>query len=97
MRSAAASESLVAVPLLSVLGVSKRFGGLAAVDQVSFDVPEGSITALIGPNGAGKSTLFNVITGFERADRGDVIFAGRSVFRQRRTCSPGWGWCGRFS
>jgi neutral amino acid transport system ATP-binding protein len=77
----AVSEPLT--PLLSVRGVSKRFGGLAAVDDVSFDVPEGSITALIGPNGAGKSTLFNVVTGFERADRGDIVFAGRSIFRQR--------------
>jgi len=68
-------------PLLGVRNVSKRFGGLAAVDGVTFDVAEGSITALIGPNGAGKSTLFNVVTGFERADRGQVLLDGRSVFR----------------
>jgi neutral amino acid transport system ATP-binding protein len=67
---------------LSVRDVSKRFGGLAAVDGVTFDVPEGSITALIGPNGAGKSTLFNVVTGFERADHGEVLLEGRSVFRR---------------
>jgi branched-chain amino acid transport system ATP-binding protein len=67
--------------LLSVRDVSKRFGGLAAVDGVTFDVAERSITALIGPNGAGKSTLFNVVTGFERADRGQVLLDGRSVYR----------------
>jgi neutral amino acid transport system ATP-binding protein len=68
-------------PLLAVRDVSKRFGGIAAVDGVTFDVVAGSITALIGPNGAGKSTLFNVVTGFERADRGQVLLDGRSVFR----------------
>lgn len=82
MSSAAARESAPPTPLLSVRGVSKRFGGIAAVDDVTFDVPERSITALIGPNGAGKSTLFNLVTGFERPDRGDVVFAGRSVFRR---------------
>jgi len=68
--------------LLSVRNVSKRFGAIAAVDDVTFDVAEGSITALIGPNGAGKSTLFNVVTGFVRGDRGDVLLDGESVFRR---------------
>lgn len=62
--------------LLSVRGVTKRFGGLTAVDSVSFDVHSGTIKALIGPNGAGKSTLFNVLTGFDRADEGSVVFDG---------------------
>jgi neutral amino acid transport system ATP-binding protein len=70
-----------AAPLLSLRGVTKRFGGVVAVDGASFDVAEGSITALIGPNGAGKSTLFNVVTGFVRGDRGEVRLAGRSIFR----------------
>jgi len=62
--------------LLAVRNVTKRFGGLVAVDGVSFDVHEGTIKALIGPNGAGKSTLFNALTGFERPDEGSVTFDG---------------------
>ena len=65
-------------PLLEVHGVSKRFAGVRAVDRATFDVAQGTITALIGPNGAGKSTLFNVVTGFERGDGGDVRFAGQT-------------------
>jgi len=68
--------------LLSVRNVSKRFGAIPAVDDVTFDVAEGSITALIGPNGAGKSTLFNVVTGFVRGDSGEVLLDGQSVFRR---------------
>jgi neutral amino acid transport system ATP-binding protein len=64
---------------LDVEGVVKRFGGIAAVDGAAFEVAPGSITALIGPNGAGKTTLFNVITGFQRADRGSVRLAGQEV------------------
>ncbi len=67
--------------LLDVDGVVKRFGGIHAVDGASFDVAEGSVTALIGPNGAGKTTLFNVVTGFHRGDRGSVRFAGAEVLR----------------
>jgi branched-chain amino acid transport system ATP-binding protein len=65
--------------LLSVKDVTKRFGGLTAVDTVSFEVHEGTIKALIGPNGAGKSTLFNALTGFERPDSGSVIFDGAEM------------------
>ncbi|MDP2232538.1 MAG: ABC transporter ATP-binding protein [Actinomycetota bacterium] len=65
--------------LLQVRGITRRFGGLTAVDSVSFDVHEGSIKAVIGPNGAGKSTLFNVLTAFDRADEGEVLFGGQSV------------------
>jgi neutral amino acid transport system ATP-binding protein len=81
-----AEQAEAAQPLLSVRNVVKRFGGVTAVAGASFDVPSGSLTALIGPNGAGKSTLFNVLTGFERGDRGEVIFDGRSIFRR----SPGF-------
>ncbi len=65
--------------LLSVQGVTKRFGGLTAVDNASLDVVEGSITGLIGPNGAGKTTLFTVIAGFEPATAGTVLFEGRDI------------------
>jgi branched-chain amino acid transport system ATP-binding protein len=64
------------VTLLQVRNVTKRFGGLTAVDDVSFDVHAGTIKALIGPNGAGKSTLFNALTGFDRPDDGSVKFDG---------------------
>lgn len=65
--------------LLQVRGLTRRFGGLTAVDGVTFDVHEGSIKAVIGPNGAGKSTLFNLLTGFDRATAGTVTFDGRDV------------------
>lgn len=65
--------------MLRVSQVTRRFGGLTAVDRVSFDVHEGTIKALIGPNGAGKSTLFNCLTGFDRADEGGVEFLGHEV------------------
>ncbi len=62
--------------LLSVNGVSKRFRGLLAVDQVGFAVPQGAIFAVIGPNGAGKTTLFNMIAGVFAPDGGGITFAG---------------------
>ncbi|HSK48118.1 MAG TPA: ABC transporter ATP-binding protein [Coriobacteriia bacterium] len=69
--------------LLSVRNVTKRFGGLVAVDTVSFDVHERTIKALIGPNGAGKSTLFNALTGFDRPDEGSVEFDGAEIVGKR--------------
>ena len=65
--------------ILSVQGVTKRFGGLTAVDQVSFDVERSKIFALIGPNGAGKTTLFNCVTGIYPPTEGVVIFEDRSI------------------
>ncbi len=65
--------------LLEVKGISKRFGGLQAVNDVSFSIREGTIKALIGPNGAGKTTLFNLVSGFVRPDSGNVIFDGKQI------------------
>ena len=65
--------------LLRVEGVERRFGGLVAVNDVSFDVRAGEIVALIGPNGAGKSTMFNLLTGALKANKGRVIFAGQDI------------------
>ncbi len=65
--------------LLSVQDVTLRFGGIVALDGVSFDVEEGTITGLIGPNGAGKTTAFNVITRLYAPDAGSVTFAGASL------------------
>lgn len=66
-------------PILSVRQVSKRFGGLSAVDGVSFDVAPGEVVGVIGPNGAGKSTLFNLISGIYRPDAGAIRFRGRDL------------------
>ncbi len=65
--------------LLCVEGLTRRFGGLTAVDGLSFTVQEGEILSLIGPNGAGKSTVFNLLSGVLRPSRGRVIFRGRVI------------------
>ena len=67
--------------LLSVENVDRSFGGILALDGVSFDVPEGEIVGLIGPNGAGKTTAFNVITRLYKADAGRIVFAGTDLLR----------------
>ena len=67
--------------LLSVRGVTRRFGGIVALDEVSFDVDEGQIVGLIGPNGAGKTTVFNVITRLYRPDEGELEYAGDDLLR----------------
>ena len=66
-------------PLLQVEQVSKRFGGLLAVNQASFTAPAGRITALIGPNGAGKTTLFSIVTGFLPPSGGRVVYDGTDI------------------
>ena len=65
--------------ILDVTGIELRFGGLTAVNDVSFSVPQGSIFGLIGPNGSGKTSLFNVITGFYRAQSGTVALSGAVI------------------
>lgn len=65
--------------LLNVDGVSKRFGGVVALDDVSFDIERGETVGLIGPNGAGKSTLFKVITGGHTPEQGTVVFDGEDI------------------
>jgi len=69
--------------ILQVQGVTKRFGGLQALTQVTFDLPKGQILGLIGPNGAGKTTLFNVVNGVYAADQGRTIFLGQDVTRKK--------------
>ena len=68
-----------ATPILVLDRVTKHFGGLSAVADVSFTVPAGELLGIIGPNGAGKTTLFNVISGYYRPDAGRVILAGHDV------------------
>ncbi|HCO03505.1 MAG TPA: ABC transporter ATP-binding protein [Actinobacteria bacterium] len=67
--------------LLEANALTKRFGGITAVDRCTFSVAAGSITALIGPNGSGKTTVFNMITGYLRPDAGSVAFDGRRLSR----------------
>jgi branched-chain amino acid transport system ATP-binding protein len=65
--------------LLSAVEVTKRFGGLVAVDRVSFEVEPGKVFALIGPNGAGKTTMFNCVTGLFPPTAGSIVFEGRDI------------------
>lgn len=68
--------------MLDIKNISKNFGGIRALKDVSFSVKKGSIHALIGPNGAGKTTLMNIISGIEKMDKGDIIFKGISIKRK---------------
>jgi branched-chain amino acid transport system ATP-binding protein len=72
-------EDAAPVPLLSVRDISVRFGGIIALDGVSFDVLSGQIVGLIGPNGAGKTTLFNCLSRLYEFDRGSILFEGRAL------------------
>lgn len=69
--------------MLKIAGVSKHFGGILALQEVSLEVREGEIYGLIGPNGAGKTTLFNCITGLYRVSAGEIFFAGAPVHNQK--------------
>jgi len=79
------------VALLEVKGITKRFGGLVAVNDFSLNVDAGQIVALIGPNGAGKTTAFNVIAGFYKPDGGKVLFQGKDItgLRPDQVCKLG--------
>jgi branched-chain amino acid transport system ATP-binding protein/branched-chain amino acid transport system permease protein len=80
-------------PILSVRGLSKSFGGLKAVQDVSFDVPAGAILGIIGPNGAGKTTVFNLLNGFLKPDAGQVLLDGRNMvgWKPHEVCTAGVG------
>jgi len=79
MPEAAAVAVAAAPRLLEVEAITKRFGGLTALSEVSFSIGEGDIYGLIGPNGAGKTTLFNVLTGIYRQDEGGIRFRGSAL------------------
>ena len=81
----------MSTPILDVRGVSKRFGGLLANDDVSFSVGEGEIVSIIGPNGAGKSTLFGCVTGFHAPTAGRIVYRGRDItgMKADRICRMG--------
>jgi len=66
-------------PLLQGVGLTKRFGGLLALNGVDVEVKDGEVLGLIGPNGSGKTTLFNIISGFYKPDRGRLHFRGREI------------------
>ncbi len=65
--------------MLQIQQLTKRFGGMTAINNVSFEIEEGELSAIIGPNGAGKTTLFNLLTGHLRPDAGRVIFKGKEI------------------
>jgi branched-chain amino acid transport system ATP-binding protein len=79
MEVCAVSENRNGGVLLEATGVTKRFGGLTAVDDVTFAIPERSIVSIIGPNGAGKTTFFNILTGLYKPTLGRIAFEGRNI------------------
>jgi len=68
--------------LLEVKGITKRFGGLVALNDISFSVEEGELRGLIGPNGAGKSVMFKIIAGFYRSNQGQIVYQGEDITSQ---------------
>jgi len=83
----------MSTPLLALKGVTKRFGGLTAVDNVTFDVNSGDTIGLMGPNGAGKSTLINAIAGEFKPENGRILFKGENIvgMKPHRICRRGIG------
>ena len=74
---------MAAEALYAAQNITKAFGGLVAVDDVSFDIPQGSIVSIIGPNGAGKTTFFNILTGLYKPTSGRLLFDGGDITRKR--------------
>jgi branched-chain amino acid transport system ATP-binding protein len=83
VQAAPACSSPTVEAILSAEDVSKEFGGLKAVSDVSIDIPRGSIVSIIGPNGAGKTTFFNMLTGLSKATSGRIVFVGRDITHTR--------------
>ena len=89
--SAAETSAPPAATVLRAERITKEFGGLVAVADVSFDVPQYSIVSLIGPNGAGKTTLFNMLTGLYRPTQGRILLGDRDITRSRPDVITGHG------
>src|SRR5437667_4501085 len=87
----AAGEPAADGSIMSATGVTKVFGGLVAVDDVSFWIPRGSIVSIIGPNGAGKTTFFNMLTGLYKPTAGQIAFEGRDVTGKRPDVITSYG------
>jgi branched-chain amino acid transport system ATP-binding protein len=83
MTASHSDTGQIGQPLLAVSGVSKRFGGVTAVEAVTMSVHPGEIMAVIGPNGAGKTSLLNMISGFYQPNTGSIVFAGTNITRAR--------------
>ena len=84
------------MPILELIGLSKNFGNLQAVDNLDMAIEEGEIRGLIGPNGAGKTTVFNLVTGFLRPTHGKVIWQGRDISRMQPETIAKIGICRTF-
>jgi branched-chain amino acid transport system ATP-binding protein len=79
MMNAAMPANALATTLLAITNLTKQFGGLTAVDDVTLDIKRGQIFSIIGPNGAGKTTVFNLVTGIYKPTRGQILLNGRSI------------------
>ena len=85
-------------PIVVAENVTRSFGGINAVDVEYLEIPRHKITALIGPNGAGKTTLFNLLTGFDTPELGQVAVRGQQPRRRVLVQGgPAWAWCARSS
>src|SRR5262249_56306142 len=90
-RAAPGALARPGAPLLEVRGLTRRFGGVTALNEVDLIVPRGGVVGLIGPNGAGKTTFFNVVTGLVPADAGRIVFEGAplAALRPNAIVAPG--------